>query len=176
MSGLAGLLWTENTLIILGIVLVVLTVVIYILNLRHNTIKEKYINLTWNYFVIAPQVGFLMFIIYFSLLVPKKSPLWLLGLHLVACFGVLYLVANYFARKFRVVPFICPHCLKSVSVFQDWECPFCDTVNRQKYLFHKCKNCKAKLPAFDCPECEEQIDFEAPYNEKQLKAKRYEKV
>lgn len=75
--------------------------------------------------------------------------------------------------------FICPHCLKTIEVNKvEFACPFCETqyTNDPAALLDKCQNkaCNAVIRYIDCYYCHEVIDLFAPYDRKELEAKRYE--
>ena len=70
--------------------------------------------------------------------------------------------------------FICPHCLKSISVTNlDFSCPACgkDHHGSENDLFYWCYNCKKKIPAVECSHCGKSIDLFAPYDRKALEEK-----
>ncbi len=63
--------------------------------------------------------------------------------------------------------FICPHCLKSISVKDlDFSCPACGKEHHgsENDLFYWCYDCKKKIPAVDCSHCGKSIDLFAPYD------------
>jgi len=100
-------------------------------------------------------------------------------------FGIIiFFTAPYY---FQSIPFpflvsgsfICPHCLKTIEVEKiQFSCPFCDTKysNNAAALLNKCQNrsCQAKIKYITCYYCNNIIDLFTYYDEKKLRAKRYE--
>jgi hypothetical protein len=100
---------------------------------------------------------------------------------LVAMISIIPIIGITFLRD-KIVQFICPHCLKTI-LFNDIaqvKCPFCEKTFRKEdsrlpnIIFKKCDSCNSKIKYFSCPKCNQAIDLFAPYNQKELEAKRYD--
>lgn len=94
-------------------------------------------------------------------------------------FFLFFLSKESFALYFQ--KFICHNCLKTILIkdIEKITCPFCDKTPNTKtalimLIFDHCLICKGKLQYLACPKCGQPINLFAPYNEKELEAKRYD--
>jgi len=105
-----------------------------------------------------------------------------LGVIGLAVAGLIY---YYGYRKGQIkFSFICPHCLKQVNAHElTFNCPFCEkqyqASQQNMYdMFLKCRNegCNSEIQYIQCPhaDCQQPINLMAYYNEKELRAKRYD--
>lgn len=73
--------------------------------------------------------------------------------------------------------FICPNCLKSIQSYKlQFTCPFCNETHqgREHVLFGKC-SCNSYIQYVSCYHCKNPINLFAPYNQKELERKRYDR-
>jgi hypothetical protein len=87
-----------------------------------------------------------------------------------------FLIVLYFYYRYTKASFICPHCLKQIIIshIKDITCPFCGKDKKTWYTLYSGCSCKAKIILYECPHCKEAIDLTKPYNEDELRRKRYE--
>ena len=88
---------------------------------------------------------------------------------------IVFLMASSFMISLELTQikyFICPHCLKNIKAERSWKCPFCNETNKATSVFYQCNHCKERLDHYNCPECKNDIDFNIPYSEKELRKKR----
>lgn len=92
-------------------------------------------------------------------------------LSILSLFGGLFYIINF------NISFICPNCYKRILLknIQDYTCPICNEEKLNYINFIEgCNHCGETMRFYDCPHCGKPIDLEAPYNENELKRKRYE--
>lgn len=172
-------LYIKNSFLIIGLVLCMS--VIYYFHIRKvnsiDSIRKKYSLIT--YYSYGLILMFMLFTLAFAVL-EKVASLrssdgnitnfqGMLIAVLTVCLAVLLDIKIKSPLREH---FICPNCLKNISIIQDWQCPYCDSMNEQMSIVAKCKNCKDILPGFVCPYCQEEIGFDDSYNEKELKRRR----
>jgi len=97
---------------------------------------------------------------------------------IIAAISLLAIYLGTFVAKL-INSFICPICYTRILVnnIQDYTCPICkeDGLNYIDFI-NGCPHCKETMKYYGCPHCDKPIDLEAPYNEKELKRRRYAKV
>jgi hypothetical protein len=96
---------------------------------------------------------------------------------------VLLLIATFFcvisigALSSISDSFICPICFKRILLknIQDYTCPICKEkgLNYTNFVTG-CPHCHETMKYYSCPHCKKPINLESPYNEKELKRRRYE--
>lgn len=96
---------------------------------------------------------------------------------------ILLLISTFFfiisvgALTLTKESFICPHCKKVILLIniQDFDCPICGEKKLNRFNFaYGCRSCHETIRYYKCPHNGCKIDLEAPYNEKELRRKRYE--
>ena len=175
--------YVKNSLLIVGLIFCLS--VIYSLHLKKingvDSIKEKYSLMT--YYSYRLVLLFMLFTLSyvglekaFSLLSPDGNITKVQETLIVVLSVSFAIFLDIKIKSPMKSHLICPNCLKSVAVIQDWQCPYCNNINEHTNITTKCKNCNDLLPGFVCPYCQEDIGFDDSYNEKELKRRRHEQV
>lgn len=95
----------------------------------------------------------------------KKESYYMVRRHVfignILLFGIINACIVGLIRKKRPTVFLpCPHCDKSVKIFDEWKCDFCNNFQeRVHYITDKCDHCKRKLKTVFCEHCEKEFNL-----------------
>lgn len=79
-------------------------------------------------------------------------------------FGPLVFIIHYLLfRKYMVLKYLpCPYkdCNKSMLVFSDWQCPYCNNFQgKERYITEECTSCGRELETAFCEHCQREFEI-----------------
>lgn len=74
---------------------------------------------------------------------------WLMYEYIYKVYVKKWTVPNYFP---------CPYCDKSIEIYYDWQCDYCDKLQGEKRLVsERCTNCLRYLESIHCEHCDKEV-------------------